>query len=390
MPATHLLTVWNPAYAHDPLDAHLRVLLQWAERARTGQADGDDDVYVWWAKLRSTNRESAGLPHAADILALDAQARAGVETQLYLTDYRSLYVGHIGEVAADDVRVDEGEIDHMPAYYQGRDVDFWFRLFDIRRLVDDDTPTVIQETKRLLNLRYHERPVSLYGGMVELPLLVRHADDLTWFSDRDLLTSGALWAARDADMRADTSRLARDLPDNLLGRDTWHALEPATRNFLTTAEATYRSRREDPSFDFTGPAMQYAKAIETEMNALLFPRLRRVLAGGRLTDREVLVDGRRLDLGVNTTHQTLGVILHLLEHESVVARAISVAFAGEDAGWLRSNVPIEMRFVIEHRNPAAHDAPVTVEQATRLRERVLGIGEEGLLVRIARAKRRAE
>jgi hypothetical protein len=31
---SHLLTVWNPAYAEDALDAHLRVLLRWAERAR--------------------------------------------------------------------------------------------------------------------------------------------------------------------------------------------------------------------------------------------------------------------------------------------------------------------------------------------------------------------
>ena len=385
MPATHLLTLWNPSYANDALDAHLRVLLDWSKRQRAGAAE-EEDVYVWWAKLRSSNRDSDIVPHAADILAIDEQIRAGVETHLYLTDYRSLYVGWLGEVTAEDVREEEDEIAHMPAYYQGREADFWFRLFDIRRLVDDDTPAVIQQTRRLLNRRYNDRPVSLYGGMVELPLIVTHADDMTWFADRDLLTGDALWAVRDAEMRADTSRLARELPDNLLGRDTWAALEPATRGFLTTAEAVYRARRDDPSFDFTGPAMQYAKAVETEFNALLFPRLRKRLASALLADREVVVDGRKLDLGTNTTHQMLGTIIHLLGKEPVVARAIGGVFNHADAGWLRSNAPLELAFVQEHRNPAAHSATVGPDAASRLRERVLGIGCEGMLVRVAKAK----
>jgi len=40
------------------------------------------------------------------VTALDAQARAGVETHLYLTDYRSLYVAEVGEITDDDVRGD--------------------------------------------------------------------------------------------------------------------------------------------------------------------------------------------------------------------------------------------------------------------------------------------
>ncbi|MEJ2218726.1 MAG: hypothetical protein P8099_19225 [Gemmatimonadota bacterium] len=59
----HLLTVWNPAYADDALDAHLRVLLRWAERSRDPQDDATpDDVYVWWAKIRSPNRDQALRP----------------------------------------------------------------------------------------------------------------------------------------------------------------------------------------------------------------------------------------------------------------------------------------------------------------------------------------
>ncbi len=106
----HLLTVWNPAYAEGALDAHLRVLLRWAERGRdpADAASPDDDVYVWWARVRSPNRDGE-LPHGAGIAAIEAQIEGGVETHLYLTDYRSLYVAWLGEVNADEVLAEEGE-----------------------------------------------------------------------------------------------------------------------------------------------------------------------------------------------------------------------------------------------------------------------------------------
>ncbi len=385
----HLLTVWNPAYAEDPLDAHLRVLLRWAERSRDAADDATpDDVYVWWAKLRSPRRDGA-LPHAAEIAAIESQIEADEETHLYLTDYRSLYVGHLGEITTDAVLEEPDERDHAPSYYAGLEADFWFRLWDVRRLVADDTPGVIEELGRLRNTRYHDRPVSLYGGMVELPLIVTREDGARWFAHRDLLTSGRLWAERDADLRADTQRLARELPDNLFGRAVWEALEPSTRTFVASAEAVFRARRDDPAFDFSGPAIEYAKAVETELNALIFPRLRKRLERAAAKDREVIADGRRLDLGARVPHQSLGVILYLLERDATVARALGSVFSAADAGWLRSGAPLELRGLLDLRNPAAHSEAIGRERAERVRSQVIGIGCEGVLVRVARAKGRA-
>jgi len=136
---THLLTVWNPSYVDDAMDAHLRVLLRWAERRDRGEA-APDDVYVWWAKLHSPRREG-DLPHVDDVLALSEQIAAGVETHLYLTDYRSLYVGYLIEIDSGDLLGEyPDEIEHMPSYYRDREADFWFHLRDIRRLVDARRP----------------------------------------------------------------------------------------------------------------------------------------------------------------------------------------------------------------------------------------------------------
>jgi hypothetical protein len=260
-PPRHLVAVWNPSYTDDAMDAHLRVLLRWADEARGERADAEEDVYVWWGRVASRNRQ-APLKHAAEVLALQEQIDAGVPTHLYLTDYRSLYVAELGEVTATDVLADDA--DHAPAYYAELRVDFWFRLWDVRRLVADDTLEVVEALKRLRNLGYHDRPVSLYGGMVDLPLLVTEDPPAGWFEDADLLTGGALWAERDAELRSEVPRMMRELRDNLFGRRLWATMDPTTRTFLSVGETIFRSRRDDPGFDFSGVVVEYAKAVETE------------------------------------------------------------------------------------------------------------------------------
>jgi hypothetical protein len=371
------------------MDEHLRVLLEWSRRHRAGEAEGEE-VHVWWAKLRSPNRVGP-LEHAADVLAIQIQIGAGVETHLYLTDYRSLYVASLEEITDDDVPgAYPDERENMPAYYEGKQADFWFRLGDIRRLVANDTPAVIVQLRKLGNVRYHDRPVSLYGGIVDLPLIVQANEEPAWFADTATLLDGRLWVEYEAHYRGETERMAQELRDNLLGTAVWSRLEPTTRSFLASAEAVFRARRNDPQFDFSGPAIEYAKAVETELNALIFPALRRVLKSRQPNQREVRGPEGRIDLGGRVPHQSLGSVKVLLEKEEIIQKGLRQTLKATDAGWLLGELPHQLGPLSELRNPAAHKAVVSREEASRLREGVLGIGHEGLLVRIARAKMRAE
>ena len=385
-PAQHLLTVWNPKYASDAMDDHLRLLIDWADRWHRGEAEAED-VYVWWAKLRSAHRPTP-LPHYHDILRIQAQVEADVETHLYLTDYRSLYVGHVDEITADAVTAEhEEELVHAPAYYRERAPELWFKLLDVRRLVSDDTPAVIDELGRLRNTRYHDQPVSLYGGMVELPLIVTREHETPWFGDQDQLTDGRLWAERDADLKGEVARIARELRENLLGDEVWAVLESASRNFLTSGDAVFRMHREDPAFDFSPIAVEYAKAVETELNALIFPAVEHVLARAPTSQRQTHVEGRMLDFGRGVAHQSLGTLVNLLERDTVLQRGIRQAFP-HDHRWIEGELPAHLAPIVALRNPAAHSRALSRADVRRLRENVLGIGCEGLLVKLAGVKRR--
>ena len=168
------------------MEAHQRILRTAAEAWHAGKGD-EDDVYVWWAKLRSADRLQP-LPHLDDILAIGREQcgdEPDAETHLYLTDYRTLYVAHVAEITADDPRKDGAERARIPAYYlaDGIAADFWFRLWDIRRLVQDDTESVIHALQQLRNVRYEGKPVSIYGGMVELPLIVTEPEPVAYFDE---------------------------------------------------------------------------------------------------------------------------------------------------------------------------------------------------------------
>ena len=99
------------------------------------------------------------------------------------------------------------------------------------------------------------------------------------------------------------------------------------------------------------------------------------------------MDGRPLDLGKPVPHQTLGVIRNLLEHEPIVAQGLTPLFP-HDWRWLVGQLPAQLETLAALRNPAAHSEVLGRDPAVELRNNVLGVGGEGLVVQIARARMR--
>lgn len=379
----HLLAVWNPSYEADALQLHLEVLLRTMREHRATARD-EEDVYVWWGKVASPNRLQP-LPHLADVLAIDNLANADTseaEINLYLTDYRSLYVAHLGEVTADDVRKFEDEAAHIPAYYNtdGLSCDFWFRLFDIRRLVLDDTPSVISELKQLRNTRYHDKPVSLYGGMSELPLIVTRPDEATWFDreTRERLTGGRFWAEYDAE-RAGAGAMQRELRENRFGNAAWEQLDPAARGFVASAEEVFRRHRDDPAFDLHAVVIDLANAVEVQTNAIL----RRALAGAPTLIRMANVDGKSLDLG-RQGPLSLGQLAHAIGEDEERNAFLKKRLEGGE--FFAASLPAILKELTELRNPAAHGGSLSREAAIKLRNRMIGVGSPGQLLQLAQVK----
>lgn len=380
----HLVAVWNPSYERDALALHLEVLLARMREAREGRL-GEDDAYVWWGKVRSARRQ-APLPHLDDLLALDQALEASAdpgadEHHLYLTDYRTLAVGHLAEVRPGDDADVRADARHVPPYYaeRGYACDCWFKLWDIRRLVADDTAAVQAELRRLTNVRYHDQPVSLYGGMTDLPLLVTRADAARWFEEdaRDALTGGQWWAEFDAE-RAGTGAMEAELRDHRFGSEAWLRLDPLARRFIAAAEQLYRAHWREPGFDLAPVALDLAKAVEVQVNRTVSAAMR----GAPDPLRIVRVDGRAVDLGAGAP-LTLGAMGPALLHDKArfehLGRTLTDGrwFVESFAAWIAGELA-------DVRNRAAHPGQLSPDDVSRVRARLMGVGEPSDLLRLAR------
>ncbi len=381
----HLLGVWNPSYENDAMDHHINVLLGHAREARAGRAT-DDDVYVWWGKLRSPYRQQP-LPHLADILALDAQLSADddEETHLYLTDYRSLYVAHLGAVVEEDILQHPDEEAHVPAYYRdlGRSADCWFKLWDIRRLVLDDTTAVGAELRHLRNVRYHDQRVSLYGGMVDIPLIVTRPQPVRWFDPdvREQLTEGAYWVQFDAE-RAGVGEMQRELRDNRFGPKAWENLDPAARTFIATGEQQFRGHRNDAAFDLSTVIVEFAKAMELQVNRIV----RECLADAPDTLRAFADNGVMADIATARRSWGLGALAIIIGDDK--ARNDWFRQRLENGRWFAESLPPILDDVRKVRNPATHGDPVTRERVEQMRSALIGVGCKGSLVDLAGVRKR--
>ncbi|MEO7712263.1 MAG: hypothetical protein ABIV10_05035 [Gemmatimonadaceae bacterium] len=376
----HLVTVWNPSIAANAMDDHLFVLRTWSDRHDDGKAD-DEALYVWWGKVKSPNRQQP-MAHLADVRAAAEVARAGTEVQLYITDYRALYVAEVLDVASE---LGPGEKQHVPVYYAQGDMrcDLWFKLGDIRRLVTDDTLQVVEELKKLSNVHYNDRPVSIYGGMVDLPLVVTRADERRFFDadEREALTDGALWAEFDAEAGAGIAAMERELRENRFGESLWSALEPGARTFVATGERLYREHRLDPSFDFAPVLGSFSKAIEVQVNALL----RRVLPALPREVRLMNVDGRTEDLAERTQfglHQLVNVLAGDQRRSVAISRAL------EHGAWLTDSFAVVLDQFRHLRNAGTHESVVDRKAATHWRNQMIGVGCVGHLVELAKVRSR--
>jgi hypothetical protein len=385
MKPQHLVTVWNPRYAGDALEAHLRLLLDWDAKATAGNA-GVEDVYVWWGKVRSAQRQQS-MPHLEDIVALGADAgmdsSAGYETHLYITDYRSLYVADITGIVTDDPRAADSA--HVPTYYSklGLNCDCWFEIGDIRLIVKDDLEGVAAELAMLRNTRYSDRPVSLYGGMVDLPLLVARNDGRRFFDEREreLFADGDLWARYDSE-QGGVGALEAALREDHFGAAAWQVLEPSARRFIAMAEQTLRNHRRDPAADLTSVIVGYGKALEVQINALV----KSAMVSASAPARRIKIESSTVILP-DALPLTLRQLSFALGGETAFGDHLRQTLT--DGGWLTADFAAILEgFAVEARNPAAHGECVSREIIFRWRDRLLGVGTESILTRLAKVQRK--
>ena len=74
------------------------------------------------------------------------------------------------------------------------------------------------------------------------------------------------------------------------------------------------------------------------------------------------------------------------QHNEDVRRGLKAKLTPSDAAFILGEAVAHLAPIAGLRNPAAHSSHVTRAEVSKLREQVLGVGQDGLICRIARVK----
>ena len=169
-------------------------------------------------------------------------------------------------------------------------------------------------------------------------------------------------------------------------KDCWQELEELTRNFLITGESVFRAFRTVKEVDFAAPAVEFAKALEVELNAKLINRFRSYY---KSFSKRIQQKDRRRSVLLSDKELTLGQIKHELKEIISNSNAVYVIFreylkqkSDSPDFWLDSDkFPKTLQIITDrYRNGAAHTKRITLKLFEEWRNLLLGLKDESSLL----------
>ncbi len=360
----NLLTLYNPYYQKDVIEQHVNILLS---------QDSQSTATVAFGKIRSKLRDYEH-PFEDKLQEIYQSATRENYFQLFLTDYSSVYVAKVIEV------VSIGCQDIAPAYYRYKDLDVenWFVISDIRRIVHDDFEQVRDRILgNFTTPNFGDHHYAVYGNSYVYPLVVEMDNEVDYFeTDNDEFRY--FTEIFKSEKRLETKQA---LIDYRFGKEVFYSLHPNTQDALISAEIEFLENKDDPLYDFTAIVIHLSKAFEKEI--YLFMRslfIKLIEWDERLGDIEYSVQGRNYRLSDYKNHKpNLGTNKFLLNNQ-YIKKAINDHIKDFLLRYfIFATISKTINAVQPVRNEAAHGETTSLRECVALRSRIVGIGESGVL-----------
>lgn len=162
----NLLILYNPKYQSDLINAHLNVLRECGE--------------VAFGKVQVKNNDMTH-PFKAQLEKIYSATNEKDFTQLFITDYASLYVAKVVKITHDDCAM------LAPSYYKEKDlkVDSWFIITDMREIYRNDFESVRDYFLANITMPLRDNHTyALYGNNYVYPLIIKQ--DQNYFENEVL------------------------------------------------------------------------------------------------------------------------------------------------------------------------------------------------------------
>lgn len=390
---TALLILYNPYYESSVIQSHLEIL----------KAQGSVSFGKVKSKMRAQEpREQPTQEPSAQILEPPSTAFASTQweqlitsissespLQLFLSDYANLYVCKVTAITKE-------QIAQAPAYYEqkGLEVELWFVISDMRELVREDFTSVRDNFLANFITLHNNRTFAIYGNDYTYPLFISLKSQQHYFTQDYPHYHNMFKTPEQITIR-------QRLIDYTFGSKLANVLLPDTMENLINAEIEYLANRANPLYDCTGIILLYAKTMEQEIMRFyrtLFATLvefEGTLAEVETPIAEITYSVQEVESSVQEWLEgrakrdpTLGTTKHLRKCAQQVLEKWKEDKAYKLSGSNKHSISHFVSFKLGSfintlqaiRNPAAHATQASIQQASTLRERILGIGRESVLI----------
>lgn len=391
---TALLILYNPYYESSVIQSHLEIL-----KAQGSVAFGKIRSKMRTQEPREQPTQEPSTP--AQILEppsttfastqweqLMASTSSKSPLQLFLSDYANLYVCKVTAITKE-------QIAQAPAYYEqkGLEVELWFVISDMRELVREDFTSVRDNFLANFITLHNNRTFAIYGNDYTYPLFISLKSQQHYF------TQGPHY--HNMFKTPEQITIRQRLIDYTFGSKLANVLLPDTMESLINAEIEYLANRANPLYDCTGIILLYAKTMEQEIMRFyrtLFATLvefEGTLAEVETPIAEITYSVQEVESSVQEWLEgrakrapTLGTTKHLRKCAQQVLEKWKEDKAYKLSGSNKHSISHFISFKLGSfintlqaiRNPAAHATQASIQQASTLRERILGIGQDSVLV----------
>ncbi|RXK11955.1 ATP-binding protein [Halarcobacter mediterraneus] len=361
----NLIILYNPYYQKDVIQQHLKLLIK------------NEKVAFGKVKSKLKNQEH-GFQKQLELIYKDVDEKNYL--QLFLTDYSSIYVAKVTKVSNEDYS------NLAPTYYREKnlEVETWFIIKDLRELVHNN----FQETRDniLANLtakNFGNHTYAVYGNNYVYPLLVdmKHEIDYFEYDDENFRYYPDMFKSERF------LRIKQNLIEYSFGSKYIHYFHPDSLTNIISAQMELQEHKEDLTYDFSSVVIKYSKTIEQEIYSFSKILFKYILEKNPSFENiSYSVQGCEYTLSdIFYNKPNFGTYKYLLKNTEICDFIIK-HFEKYISYFIQKKFIYYINSVKELRNKIVHEKAATIDEANKLRNKVLGVSEESILVELIKMK----
>lgn len=362
----NLIILYNPYYQKDVIEQHLKILIE-NKKVAFGKVKSKlkNIEHNFQDELEKIYKNVDELNHL----------------QLFLTDYSSIYVAKVVAISSDDW------YGLAPAYYKEKnlEVEIWYMITDICEIIKNDFEKTRDEIlANFTTTNFGNHTYAVYGNSYIYPLIVDMKYDINYFDYED----DEFRYYPDIFKSKKFLAIKQNLIDYSFGSKYIYYLHSNSLSNIISSEIELQEHKLDNTYDFSSIVIKYSKTLEQEIYIFIKTLFKFLIDRNQnIQNISYCIQGRDYIVQDIFTHKpNFGTYKFILKDETV-KETIEQSLEKIESFFIQKKLISYIYYIQEIRNETVHDKPAKLNDANSLRDKILGIAQDSILIELVKYKK---